>query len=162
MEKLCLRTLMSLLTPGTYLDRFIPPHCPLNIGTHTTYITHTHTHKVIMLKWPFGGSGHDSWQFLCIITWYSECKHMTGLVQETHAHEPGHVTVGREGPFHVTGGWVSLPFVSFSDEELSQYLLQLVQVLKYEPFLDCALSRFLLERALDNRRIGQFLFWHLR
>lgn len=53
-------------------------------------------------------------------------------------------------------------FVSFSDEELSQYLLQLVQVLKYEPFLDCALSRFLLERALANRRIGQFLFWHLR
>ncbi|XP_023368762.1 phosphatidylinositol 4,5-bisphosphate 3-kinase catalytic subunit beta isoform [Otolemur garnettii] len=48
------------------------------------------------------------------------------------------------------------------DEELSQYLLQLVQVLKYEPFLDCALSRFLLERALANRRIGQFLFWHLR
>ncbi|KAG9494429.1 hypothetical protein GDO78_001995 [Eleutherodactylus coqui] len=51
---------------------------------------------------------------------------------------------------------------SMSDEELSQYLLQLVQVLKYEPFLDCALSRFLLERALANRRIGQFLFWHLR
>ncbi|OWK57627.1 Phosphatidylinositol 4,5-bisphosphate 3-kinase catalytic subunit beta isoform [Lonchura striata] len=49
-----------------------------------------------------------------------------------------------------------------SDEELSQYLLQLVQVLKYEPFLDCALSRFLLERALGNRRIGQMLFWHLR
>ncbi|XP_072469635.1 phosphatidylinositol 4,5-bisphosphate 3-kinase catalytic subunit beta isoform isoform X2 [Notamacropus eugenii] len=49
-----------------------------------------------------------------------------------------------------------------SDEELSQYLLQLVQVLKYEPFLDCALSRFMLDRALANRRIGQFLFWHLR
>ncbi|EMP33306.1 Phosphatidylinositol-4,5-bisphosphate 3-kinase catalytic subunit beta isoform [Chelonia mydas] len=49
-----------------------------------------------------------------------------------------------------------------SDEELSQYLLQLVQVLKYEPFLDCALSRFLVERALANRRIGQMLFWHLR
>ncbi|XP_075013790.1 phosphatidylinositol 4,5-bisphosphate 3-kinase catalytic subunit beta isoform [Calonectris borealis] len=49
-----------------------------------------------------------------------------------------------------------------NDEELSQYLLQLVQVLKYEPFLDCALSRFLLERALANRRIGQMLFWHLR
>uniref|UniRef100_A0A670JJ63 Phosphatidylinositol 4,5-bisphosphate 3-kinase catalytic subunit beta isoform n=1 Tax=Podarcis muralis TaxID=64176 RepID=A0A670JJ63_PODMU len=49
-----------------------------------------------------------------------------------------------------------------SDEELSQYLLQLVQVLKYEPFLDCALSRFLLEKALANRRIGQVLFWHLR
>ncbi|XP_020648813.3 phosphatidylinositol 4,5-bisphosphate 3-kinase catalytic subunit beta isoform [Pogona vitticeps] len=49
-----------------------------------------------------------------------------------------------------------------SDEELSQYLLQLVQVLKYEPFLDCALSRFLLEKAMANRRIGQMLFWHLR
>ncbi|XP_006001345.1 phosphatidylinositol 4,5-bisphosphate 3-kinase catalytic subunit beta isoform [Latimeria chalumnae] len=49
-----------------------------------------------------------------------------------------------------------------SDEELSQYLLQLVQVLKYEPYLDCALSRFLLERAQANRRIGHFLFWHLR
>uniref|UniRef100_A0A8C8VG57 Phosphatidylinositol 4,5-bisphosphate 3-kinase catalytic subunit beta isoform n=1 Tax=Pelusios castaneus TaxID=367368 RepID=A0A8C8VG57_9SAUR len=49
-----------------------------------------------------------------------------------------------------------------SDEELSQYLLQLVQVLKYEPFFDCALSRFLTERALANRRIGQMLFWHLR
>uniref|UniRef100_A0A4W3JCA4 phosphatidylinositol-4,5-bisphosphate 3-kinase n=1 Tax=Callorhinchus milii TaxID=7868 RepID=A0A4W3JCA4_CALMI len=49
-----------------------------------------------------------------------------------------------------------------SDEELSQYLLQLVQVLKYEPYFDCALSRFLLERAQANRRIGHFLFWHLR
>ncbi|XP_058043660.1 phosphatidylinositol 4,5-bisphosphate 3-kinase catalytic subunit beta isoform [Ahaetulla prasina] len=49
-----------------------------------------------------------------------------------------------------------------SDEELAQYLLQLVQVLKYEAFLDCALSRFLLEKALANRRIGQMLFWHLR
>ncbi|XP_051874228.1 phosphatidylinositol 4,5-bisphosphate 3-kinase catalytic subunit beta isoform isoform X2 [Pristis pectinata] len=49
-----------------------------------------------------------------------------------------------------------------SDEELSQYLLQLVQVLKYEPYFDCALSKFLLERAQANRRIGHFLFWHLR
>ncbi|XP_062901982.1 phosphatidylinositol 4,5-bisphosphate 3-kinase catalytic subunit beta isoform [Mobula hypostoma] len=49
-----------------------------------------------------------------------------------------------------------------SDDELSQYLLQLVQVLKYEPYFDCALSKFLLERAQANRRIGHFLFWHLR
>ncbi|CAB1349192.1 unnamed protein product, partial [Coregonus sp. 'balchen'] len=34
-----------------------------------------------------------------------------------------------------------------SDEELSQYLLQLVQVLRYEPYYDCALTRFLLNRA---------------
>ncbi|XP_028817730.1 phosphatidylinositol 4,5-bisphosphate 3-kinase catalytic subunit beta isoform isoform X2 [Denticeps clupeoides] len=49
-----------------------------------------------------------------------------------------------------------------SDEELSQYLLQLVQVLRYEPYYDCALSRFLLERSQLNRNIGHFLFWHLR
>ncbi|XP_034023735.1 LOW QUALITY PROTEIN: phosphatidylinositol 4,5-bisphosphate 3-kinase catalytic subunit beta isoform [Thalassophryne amazonica] len=49
-----------------------------------------------------------------------------------------------------------------SDEELSQYLLQLVQVLRYEPYYDCALTHFLLERAQANRKIGHFLFWHLR
>ena len=50
----------------------------------------------------------------------------------------------------------------YSDKELLQYLLQLAQVLKYEPYLDCDLSRFLLERALSNKKIGHFLFWHLR
>ncbi|XP_023685988.1 phosphatidylinositol 4,5-bisphosphate 3-kinase catalytic subunit delta isoform [Paramormyrops kingsleyae] len=49
-----------------------------------------------------------------------------------------------------------------SDNELFQYLLQLVQVLKYEPYLDCELSKFLLQRSLSNRKIGHFLFWHLR
>lgn len=49
-----------------------------------------------------------------------------------------------------------------SNEELSQYLLQLVQVLRYEPYYDCALTHFLLERAQANRKIGHFLFWHLR
>uniref|UniRef100_A0A4W4HEK6 phosphatidylinositol-4,5-bisphosphate 3-kinase n=1 Tax=Electrophorus electricus TaxID=8005 RepID=A0A4W4HEK6_ELEEL len=48
------------------------------------------------------------------------------------------------------------------DEELFQYLLQLVQVLKYESYLDCDLTTFLLERALSNKKIGHFLFWHLR
>ncbi|XP_051714057.1 phosphatidylinositol 4,5-bisphosphate 3-kinase catalytic subunit delta isoform isoform X3 [Oryctolagus cuniculus] len=49
-----------------------------------------------------------------------------------------------------------------TDEELFQYLLQLVQVLKYESYLDCELTKFLLGRALANRKIGHFLFWHLR
>ncbi|XP_056329226.1 phosphatidylinositol 4,5-bisphosphate 3-kinase catalytic subunit beta isoform [Danio aesculapii] len=49
-----------------------------------------------------------------------------------------------------------------SDDELLQYLLQLVQVLRYEPYYDCTLSRFLLERAQTSRKIGHFLFWHLR
>ncbi|KAM8829444.1 phosphatidylinositol 4,5-bisphosphate 3-kinase catalytic subunit delta isoform 3-T3 [Synchiropus picturatus] len=49
-----------------------------------------------------------------------------------------------------------------SDNELLQYLVQLVQVLKYESYLDCDLTTFLLDRALSNRRIGHFMFWHLR
>ncbi|RDD40507.1 Phosphatidylinositol 4,5-bisphosphate 3-kinase catalytic subunit beta isoform [Trichoplax sp. H2] len=49
-----------------------------------------------------------------------------------------------------------------NDDDLFQYLLQLTQALKYEPYLDCALSRFLLERALLSRRIGHFFFWYLR
>ncbi|KAG7273822.1 hypothetical protein CRUP_011114 [Coryphaenoides rupestris] len=42
------------------------------------------------------------------------------------------------------------------------YLIQLVQVLKYESYLDCDLTTFLLERALSNKKIGHFFFWHLR
>ncbi|XP_029435124.1 phosphatidylinositol 4,5-bisphosphate 3-kinase catalytic subunit delta isoform isoform X2 [Rhinatrema bivittatum] len=49
-----------------------------------------------------------------------------------------------------------------TDEELCQYLLQLVQVLKYESYLHCELTTFLLERALTNRKIGHYFFWHLR
>ncbi|XP_033095415.1 phosphatidylinositol 4,5-bisphosphate 3-kinase catalytic subunit beta isoform-like [Anneissia japonica] len=49
-----------------------------------------------------------------------------------------------------------------TDDQLSQYLLQVVQAIKYESHLDCELCRFLLKRALANQRIGHFLFWHLR
>ena len=52
--------------------------------------------------------------------------------------------------------------MSLSDEELGQYLLQLVQTLKYEPYLDNQLSRMLMRRALLNRKIGHFFFWHLK
>lgn len=48
------------------------------------------------------------------------------------------------------------------DEELSLYLLQLVQAIKHESHLACELVEFLLGRALSNQRIGHFLFWHLR
>ncbi|RWS28858.1 Phosphatidylinositol-4:5-bisphosphate 3-kinase catalytic subunit alpha-like isoform [Leptotrombidium deliense] len=49
-----------------------------------------------------------------------------------------------------------------SDDLLSQYLLQLVQIVKYEPYLDNDLSHFLIRRALMNRRIGHYFFWHLK
>ena len=42
------------------------------------------------------------------------------------------------------------------------YLLQLVQVLKYESYLDCDLVAFLLRRALRNQHIGHHFFWLLR
>uniref|UniRef100_A0A287CTZ7 phosphatidylinositol-4,5-bisphosphate 3-kinase n=1 Tax=Ictidomys tridecemlineatus TaxID=43179 RepID=A0A287CTZ7_ICTTR len=44
---------------------------------------------------------------------------------------------------------------------LFQCLLQLVQVLKCKSYLDYELTQFLLNRALANRKIGHFLFWHL-
>ena len=42
------------------------------------------------------------------------------------------------------------------------YLLQLVQVLKYESYLDSELVTFLLQRALLNQHIGHNFFWLLR
>ncbi|KAF5291172.1 hypothetical protein FQA39_LY14414 [Lamprigera yunnana] len=52
--------------------------------------------------------------------------------------------------------------VNISDEDLLLYLLQLVQALKHELYLDCDLVKFLLQRALNNQNIGHYLFWHLR
>ncbi|XP_022335573.2 phosphatidylinositol 4,5-bisphosphate 3-kinase catalytic subunit delta isoform-like [Crassostrea virginica] len=49
-----------------------------------------------------------------------------------------------------------------SDDDLSQYLLQLVQTLKYESQLMCPLSKFLLTRALENQHLGHHLYWLLK
>ncbi|XP_014350198.1 phosphatidylinositol 4,5-bisphosphate 3-kinase catalytic subunit gamma isoform [Latimeria chalumnae] len=48
------------------------------------------------------------------------------------------------------------------NDELMRYLLQLVQALKFEPYHDSALARFLIRRALRSKRIGHFFFWYLR
>ncbi|XP_043934659.1 phosphatidylinositol 4,5-bisphosphate 3-kinase catalytic subunit gamma isoform-like isoform X2 [Protopterus annectens] len=48
------------------------------------------------------------------------------------------------------------------NDELMRYLLQLVQALKFEPYHDSALARFLIQRALRSKRIGHFFFWYLR
>ena len=49
------------------------------------------------------------------------------------------------------------------DEELSLYMLQLVQQLKFENHVDSALSRLLLRRSLKNKRvIGHIYFWLLQ
>lgn len=47
--------------------------------------------------------------------------------------------------------------------ELHQYLIQLVQALKFEAFHDSSLARFLLSRALKSpESIGHTFFWLLR
>ena len=48
-----------------------------------------------------------------------------------------------------------------TDDKLPQYLILLVQVLKYEQYLDNLLVRFLL-KALTNQRIRHFFFSHLK
>jgi len=56
-------------------------------------------------------------------------------------------------------GWLDS---TLTDEDLGQYLLQLVQTIKYEQYLDNPLSKFLLKRSLLNRKIGHYFFWHLK
>ncbi|CAL8074635.1 unnamed protein product [Orchesella dallaii] len=48
------------------------------------------------------------------------------------------------------------------DSDVHDLSLQLVQSLKYEPYLQSPLAMFLLRRALVNRLVGHFFFWHLR
>jgi len=49
-----------------------------------------------------------------------------------------------------------------SREELLDYLLQLVQVLKYEPYHQTALAEMLVRAALSNKAIGHHFFWYLK
>ena len=49
------------------------------------------------------------------------------------------------------------------DEELMLYMLQLCQQLKFESFIDSALARFLLRRALlSTKVVGHIFFWLLQ
>jgi len=49
-----------------------------------------------------------------------------------------------------------------SDTDLQQSLLQLVQALKFEMYIDNSLVRFILHRAWRNRKIGHYFFWNLK
>ena len=52
---------------------------------------------------------------------------------------------------------------ALTDEQLLDYLLQLTQVLKYEPYHDSALARFLVRRALNStHKVGHYFYWHLK
>jgi phosphatidylinositol-4,5-bisphosphate 3-kinase len=49
-----------------------------------------------------------------------------------------------------------------NDTELKQFILQLVQCIKYEQHHDSYLSRFLLQRAIASNTIGHTLFWTMK
>ncbi|KAM3618646.1 uncharacterized protein V6R79_023029 [Siganus canaliculatus] len=51
---------------------------------------------------------------------------------------------------------------SLSNDDVLKYLLQLVQTLKVEPYHDSFLARYLIQRALQSKRIGHFFFWYVR
>ncbi|KAL1790737.1 phosphatidylinositol 4,5-bisphosphate 3-kinase catalytic subunit gamma isoform [Sigmodon hispidus] len=55
--------------------------------------------------------------------------------------------------------------VKWGQQEIVAKTYQLLarrEAVKFEPYHDSALARFLLKRALRNKRIGHFLFWFLR
>ncbi|XP_071809737.1 phosphatidylinositol 4-phosphate 3-kinase C2 domain-containing subunit beta-like isoform X3 [Asterias amurensis] len=51
---------------------------------------------------------------------------------------------------------------SISDDELCDYLPQLVQALKYESYHDSALARFLIDRSIQSIRVAHYLYWYLK
>lgn len=48
---------------------------------------------------------------------------------------------------------------TFTQDEVVDYLPQLVQALKHETFETSDLAKFLLERALLSPRVAHYLFW---
>lgn len=144
-----------------------PPHTVLYITVALSCLTrlfkplHSYHHPLQSIR-------------LCYIPPLSCCQEIILLcfvpsAKETKAHYPLKSSYwfwnernvkARTLSSHASLSFFLSPFTS--NEELSQYLLQLVQVLRYEPYYDCALTHFLLERAQGNRKIGHFLFWHLR
>ncbi|EQC31022.1 hypothetical protein SDRG_11209 [Saprolegnia diclina VS20] len=71
--------------------------------------------------------------------------------------------LGHDVPDPMLRAWVVDQLHKLPDDVLQDYVLQLVQVLKYEGHVDGALSRFLLFRSLLNPvRIGQRVFWLLK
>ena len=51
----------------------------------------------------------------------------------------------------------------FTNQELAQYLGQLVQALRYEPYHDSSLARFLMKRAIKSKwKIGHYFLWNLK
>ena len=97
--------------------------------------------RALLLRWaPFGASGPHKSQLV------DAMELLDVRFGDTAVREFAVVTLERMG-----------------DDELEQYLLQLVQLLKYELYHISALSRFLVRRALRNPLgVGNTLYWLLK
>lgn len=52
---------------------------------------------------------------------------------------------------------------SLSNEKIAEFMLQFVQILKYESYHDSSLAKFLIHRSLQNKSlVGHHFFWNLR
>ena len=51
---------------------------------------------------------------------------------------------------------------SIDDNDLKEYVLQLVQVVKHEPYHSSPVGKFVIEKALKNTTIGHYVFWHMK
>jgi len=59
--------------------------------------------------------------------------------------------------------WAIQKIDMMEDNELAEFLLQIIQGLKFELYHDCSLVRFLLQRSLRSTHlIGHIMFWHLK
>ena len=80
--------------------------------------------------------------------------HVGHCIVSTHIQGYGNVTV----PSTALSGKQNDTLVTHARAHTHTH----TQVLKYESHLDCPLVQFILDRSWKNKRIGHYLFWHLR
>lgn len=106
-------------------------------------------------------------KFLLAVDWFSEDQvseaHRLLYYWETPTYVQALQILDQQYPDPRVRAYAVQLLGSLSDEELHSFLLQLVQLIKFEPFTDGALVRFLLRRALGNPElIGHTFFWYLK
>lgn len=107
-------------------------------------------------------------KFLQCVDWKHVDKRMEAYrLLELWAHPPSAVTalelLDAKFPDPVVRKYAIGLLSGLKDDELRNYLLQLVQSLKFEAYHDSPLSRFLISRALAAPMVvGHYFFWHLK